>query len=303
MTVSRTSKLKLLEEIGQMANVPFIFVDGNLTLVINNQSYQVLPDHLNYKMILEKLPTGTPEDLLELIDIQKAVAIFSDGVVEIKNGQVLYEGEEVHGSISKRILEFMSNGLPFQPLINFLNNIMENPSMQSQKELYDFLEHENLAVTSDGYFLAYKAVRSDFKDKYRGVFDNSVGNVCTMQRAKVDDDRGRGCSNGLHAGALNYVAGYGSLENGDRIVIVKINPKDVVSVPSDCNHEKLRTCRYEVVAEYAGELLKPLYSENFSYHDNDDEDNDDYLTDEDYWSQFDDSDEGDFDDEEDEDNF
>jgi hypothetical protein len=184
---------------------------------------------------------------------------------------------------------------------------MENPSMQSQKELYDFLEHENLAVTSDGYFLAYKAVRSDFKDKYRGVFDNSVGKVCEMTRSKVDDDRGRGCSNGLHAGALNYVAGYGSLENGDRIVIVKINPKDVVSVPSDCNYEKLRTCRYEVVAEYAGELLKPLYSENFSYDDNNDEDNDDHLTDEDYWSQFDDSDEDDyeddFDDEEDEDNF
>ncbi len=269
-----------------MANVPFIFVDGNLTLVINNQSYQVLPDHLNYKMILEKLPTGTPEDLLELIDIQKAVAIFSDGIVEIKNGQVLYEGEEVHGSISKRILEFMSNGLPFQPLINFLNNIMENPSMQSQKELYDFLEHENLPITEDGHFLAYKAVRSDFKDKYRGTFDNSVGQVCTMQRAKVDDDRSRGCSDGLHAGALNYVAGYGSLEGGDKIVIVKINPKDVVSVPSDSNCEKLRTCRYEVVGEYAGELLKPLYAENFSYEDDEDEDDiSDY--DEAYWSKFD----------------
>jgi hypothetical protein len=287
--------------------VPFMFVDGNLTLVLNNQSYQVLPDHINYKLILERLPSATAEELLDVVDVQKAVATFSDGLVEIKNGQVLYEGEEVHGSISKRILEFMSKGLPFQPLVNFLNNLMENPSMQSQKELYDFLEHENLAVTSDGYFLAYKAVRSDFKDKYRGVFDNSVGKVCEMTRSKVDDDRGRGCSNGLHAGALNYVAGYGSLENGDRIVIVKINPKDVVSVPSDCNYEKLRTCRYEVVAEYAGELLKPLYSENFSYDDNDDEDNDDYLTDEDYWSQFDDSDEDDyeddFDDEEDEDNF
>ena len=269
-----------------MANVPFIFVDGNLTLVINNQSYQVLPDHLNYKMILEKLPTGTPEDLLELIDIQKAVAIFSDGTVEIKNGQVLYEGEEVHGSISKRILEFMSNGLPFQPLINFLNNIMENPSMQSQKELYDFLEHEHLPITEDGHFLAYKAVRSDFKDKYRGTFDNTVGQVCQMQRAKVDDDRSRGCSDGLHAGALNYVAGYGCLENGDKIVIVKINPKDVVSVPSDSNCEKLRTCRYEVVGEYAGELLKPLYSENFSYEDDEDEDDiSDY--DEAYWSKFD----------------
>ena len=259
-------------------SVPFMWVDGNLTLVLNNRTYQVLPDHINYKMILEALPSATADELLEIVDVEKAVSTFSDGLVEIKNGKVMYEGEEVHGSISKRILEFMSKGLPFQPLVNFLNNLMENPSMQSQKELYDFLEHEHLPITEDGHFLAYKAVRSDFKDKYRGTFDNSVGQVVKMQRAKVDDDRARGCSDGLHAGALNYVAGYGSVESGDRIVIVKINPKDVVSVPSDCNCEKLRTCRYEVVGEYQGELLKPLYSATFTQDeyadDEDDYDND-----------------------------
>jgi hypothetical protein len=269
-------------------SVPFMFVDGNLTVVLNNKSFQVLPDHLNYKMILEALPTATSDELIEMIDIEKAVATFSDGLVEIKNGQVTYEGEVVHGSISKRILEFMSKGLPFQPLVNFLNNLMENPSMQSQKELYDFLEHEHLPITEDGYFLAYKAVRSDYMDKYRGVFDNHVGNVCEMTRSKVDDDRGRGCSNGLHAGALNYVAGYGSLESGDKIVIVKINPADVVSVPSDCNYEKLRTCRYEVVGEYQGELLKPLYSSVFSEDDYEDED-EDYDNDYDWgWNEDDD---------------
>ena len=260
-------------------SVPFMWVDGNLTLVLNNRTYQVLPDHINYKMILEALPTATADELLDIVDVEKAVATFSDGLVEIKNGQVTYEGEVVHGSISKRILEFMSKGLPFQPLVNFLNNLMENPSMQSQKELYDFLEHEHLPITEDGHFLAYKAVRSDYKDKYRGVFDNSVGKICKMQRAKVDDDRARGCSDGLHAGALNYVAGYGSVESGDRIVIVKINPRDVVSVPSDCNCEKLRTCQYEVVGEYQGELLKPLYSSNFSeddYSDEEDDHNNDY---------------------------
>jgi hypothetical protein len=262
-------------------SVPFMWVDGNLTLVLNNRTYQVLPDHINYKMILEALPTATSEELLEIVDIEKAVSTFSDGLVTIFNGQVMYDGEAVHGSISKRILEFMSKGLPFQPLVNFLNNLMENPSMQSQKELYDFLEHEHLPITEDGHFLAYKAVRNDFKDKYRGVFDNSVGKICKMQRAKVDDDRARGCSDGLHAGALNYVAGYGSLESGDRIVIVKINPKDVVSVPSDCNCEKLRTCQYEVVGEYQGELLKPLYSASFT-EDEYGEDEEDYDNDYDW---------------------
>ena len=280
-------------------SVPFMWVDGNLTVILKNKAHQVIPDHTNYKLILEALPTATEDELLELVDIEKAVASFSDGQVSIVNGKVMFEGEEVHGSISKRIIEFMSKGLPFQPLVKFLENLMENPSMQSQQELYDFLEHENLPITEDGCFLAYKAVSKDFKDKWKGTFDNKVGQVCEMRRAKVDDNRGRGCSAGLHAGALNYVAEYGNVDAGDNIVIVKINPEDVVSVPSDCNCEKLRTCKYEVVGLYQGELPKPLYKAEFeadSYVDDEE-----YSTvydeyDEDYWDQFEDCDEEDFDD-------
>ena len=278
-------------------SVPFMWVDGNLTVILKNKAHQVIPDHTNYKLILEALPTATEDELLELVDIEKAIATFSQGQVSIVNGKVMFEGEEVHGSISKRIIEFMSKGLPFQPLVNFLENLMKNPSMQSQQELYDFLEHENLPVTEDGCFLAYKAVNSDFKDKWIGTFDNMVGQVCEMRRAKVDDNRGRGCSAGLHAGALNYVANYGSVDAGDNIVIVKINPEDVVSVPSDCNCEKLRTCKYEVVGLYQGELPKPLYKAEFEADSYVDED--EYSTvydeyDEDYWDQFEDEDDEEF---------
>tara|TARA_Y100000389_G_scaffold153985_1_gene154394 strand:+ start:4378 stop:5229 length:852 start_codon:yes stop_codon:yes gene_type:complete len=277
-------------------SVPFMWVDGNLTVILKNKAHQVIPDHTNYKLILEALPTATEDELLELVDIEKAVASFSDGQVSIVNGKVMFEGEEVHGSISKRIIEFMSKGLPFEPLVKFLQNLMENPSMQSQQELYDFLEHENLPITEDGCFLAYKAVNSDFKDKWKGTFDNKVGQVCEMRRAKVDDNRKVGCSQGLHAGALNYVANYGNVDAGDNIVIVKINPEDVVSVPSDCNCEKLRTCKYEVVGLYQGELPKPLYKAEFeadSYVDDEEYQTvyDEYN--EDYWDQFEDDDDED----------
>ena len=277
-------------------SVPFMWVDGNLTVILKNKAHQVIPDHTNYKLILEALPTATEDELLELVDIEKAVATFSQGQVSIVNGKVMFEGEEVHGSISKRIIEFMSKGLPFEPLVKFLENLMENPSMQSQQELYDFLEHENLPVTEDGCFLAYKAVSKDFKDKWRGTFDNRVGQVCEMRRAKVNDNRNVGCSQGLHAGALNYVANYGNVDAGDNIVIVKINPEDVVSVPSDCNCEKLRTCKYEVVGLYQGELPKPLYKAEFEADSYVDENESSSVYDEygeDYWDQFEECDDDD----------
>jgi len=275
-------------------SVPFMWVDGNLTLILKNKAYQIIPDHTNYRLIMEILQSATEDELLQLVDIQTAITNYSNGMVTIQNGKVMYDGEVVHGSISKRILEFMSKGLPFEPLVNFLNNLMENPSMQSQNELYDFLEHEHLPITEDGYFLAYKAVRGDYMDKYAGKFRNKVGDTCKMNRAKVDDNRSMGCSQGLHAGALNYVAGYGNVDSGDRIVIVKINPKDVVSVPSDCNYQKLRTCEYLVVGEYQGELLKPLYKAEFSEDTYDDEDEDVYDEyDDAYWESFDEDEEED----------
>jgi len=283
-------------------SVPFMFVDGNLTLVLGNKTHQVLKDHVNYKMIMEVLPTATEEELLQLVDVQTAVQVYSSGRVTVENDTVKCDGEVVHGTIAKRILEFMSNGLPFEPLVKFLENVSENPSYQSQVELYDFLEHKNLPITDDGCFLAYKAVRKDFKDKFRGVFDNSVGQVCEMPRSKVDDNRSMGCSAGLHVGALDYVASYGSPEAEDNIIIVKVNPRDAVSVPTDSSHQKLRTCRYEVVGLYQGELNRPMYetTENtyspystyddydpdYDDEDYDDEDYDDTEYDEEYWDQF-----------------
>jgi hypothetical protein len=279
-------------------SVPFIYTDGVLTLVLGNKTFTVLQDHPNRKMILENLPTATVEQLLEIVDVKKALPAVSGGRVEVKDGQVYFDGEVVHSSIAKRIIKFMEESIPFDGLVKFLENLMQNPSMTSQKELYDFLDHEHLPITEDGCFLAYKCVRPDYTDKHTGKTRNMVGDKPEMPRAKVDDDRSRGCSNGYHVGALNYAAGFGSVDHGDHLMICKVNPADVVSVPTDCNCEKLRTCKYEVVGEYEGELKKPLYASDYSYDDVDEEEYDE----EDYdWSQYDEEEYADDEDYEDED--
>ena len=92
-----------------------------------------------------------------------------------------------------------------------------------------------------------------------------------MPRNLVDEDKNRHCSSGLHVGAMGYVKRYGSIRRkpeageGNRVVIVKVNPKDAVSVPQDENCQKLRVSSYEVIAElsdYDMVLERAVYSHN-----------------------------------------
>ena len=68
-----------------------------------------------------------------------------------------------------------------------------------------------------------------------------------VERNGVCDDKNIGCSSGLHAGSVQYATDFGA---GGKVVLVEINPADVVSVPEDCNCQKLRACKYKVVGEY-----------------------------------------------------
>lgn len=157
------------------------------------------------------------------------------------------------------------------PLLKFLDNLMDNPSRRSVNELYSFLEHGNMPITPDGHFLGYKSVRPDMTDHYSGKFDNNIGQVLEMPRNAVCDDANHGCSYGFHVGSLEYATNFGGSDR--KVVIVKVNPADVVSVPHDCDFQKMRTSRYEVVGTYDA----PLPNNYYDGYDEGDEDSDEVL--------------------------
>jgi hypothetical protein len=142
----------------------------------------------------------------------------------------------------------LTEDFPIEPLVLFMENLMSNPSKRAVDELYGFLEKNSLPITPEGHFLAYKKIRDDYKDIYSGTMDNSVGQVLEMERNGVDDDKDRTCSSGLHFCSESYLPHFGT-GHGNRVVILKINPRDVVSIPSDYNNAKGRACRYEVIGE------------------------------------------------------
>jgi hypothetical protein len=151
------------------------------------------------------------------------------------------------------------------------------------------LEHENLPITEDGCFLAYKAINRDYTDKYTGTISNKVGDKVKMPYEEVTADPTKHCSSGLHCGSIEYVRNYGNFKTdennehtGDRLVTVKVNPSAVVSVPEDSDRQKVRVYRYVVHEEIENPYdLVPKY-EAPVYYDSEgnvyDEDYDDFET-------------------------
>lgn len=259
-----------------------------LTLMINGETHTVNDQHPNYTKIREAVRNKDFNVVESLINIGRSITNFTQGRVRVENGSVYYGNMEVKNVLVDRILDMINEGFDASPMVRFLENLMQNPSKRAVDELYLFLEQTSLPITEDGHFLAYKKVRDDYRDFYTGKMDNSVGQVVEMPRNQVDDERDNTCSYGLHFCSLSYLPHY----YGDQghVMIVKINPADVVSIPSDYNNAKGRTCRYEVIGEHHSEnmeaFFKPVYvSSQFDPDRNadDDYDNDtDYDQDDDY---------------------
>ena len=76
-----------------------------------------------------------------------------------------------------------------------------------------------------------------------------------FSRSKVVANSSIGCAVGLHAGTHEYASGFAQ----GKLVLVKINPRDVVSVPTDCDAQKLRVCRYEVLEEVQEKVDRVLW--------------------------------------------
>lgn len=177
--------------------------------------------------------------------------------IECKDGKFFYKGYEIKNYLADKIIELQNEAdiLGIDPSRNlrslalFLNNLMENPSSNSVQQLFNFVEHTRMPITDDGHLLAYKIITHDYKDKFTETFDYSIGSVAAEPRSIVESNPNITCSRGLHFCSWNYATGFFNNPDRDRMVVVKINPKNVVSVPTDYNAEKGRCCEYQIYYE------------------------------------------------------
>lgn len=229
-------------------NIPYLIQRDNIVLVIDNKSHTITRGtHISYEAILSAIKLQDWETVRALVEPKVALINYGNGNIEIKDSVIYWKGKEFHNALATRMVTMFTEGFPLEPMIKFMENLMLNPSKRSVDELYGFLDRNKLPLTDDGHFLAFKRVNHDYKDIHSGTFDNSVGSICEVDRNTVDDRSSHTCSTGLHFCSETYLSHFG---NGDQpVMILKINPADVVSIPDDYNGAKGRCCKYEVVGQ------------------------------------------------------
>lgn len=247
--------------------------EANLTVVHDGEMFVATDSHPNFAQIVAGLATGD-ESVVELFDIQKTAQRRFDRLSErvtIANAKVFLDGEEVDNSLTQQVINFIHAGVEdFKPLIAFFEKVETNPNSHSREQLYTWLRDRNITLTSDGNFIAYKGVKVVNGEyfsisagkaisngvEYDGPIPNPIGAVVEMPRSEVQHDPSVGCHTGLHAGVWSYASSFAR----GAVLTVEINPRDVVSVPTDCSAQKLRVCRYTVKDVTETELDVAVYS-------------------------------------------
>jgi hypothetical protein len=245
---------------------------GHIFLLLDGKEYSINAGNSSFSKALEAYNNKDWESFVNIVNPElrlKSLYASYEGI-EVKDGNLYVFGDPIHSTIAKRVISFLEHGLDCVHLFKFILKLNMNPSKRAVDELYTFLEHRALPVTDNGNFLAYKAVRADYTDKYTGKFLNTIDSVLEMPRNKVDDNKENGCSYGFHAGSVDYAKDF--MNRDGHLMLVEINPADVVSIPTDCQFQKLRTCKYKVVGEYEIDLDDPMYASRFQTEYDDDVD-------------------------------
>lgn len=240
--------------------------------------HQADSNHPYWDLIIEGLHNDD-DNVFNLFDVAKAAAnklmVLSERVT-YDHGKIRFDGDEQTGPLADHLVRVIqSDTEDYAPIVKFWELVASNPSEHSREAMYKWLAKHDFTIDEDGYIVGYKSVNGDVNDpdswlstraghgfvdgvEFGGVLSgeclpNVPGSVVSMPRAEVDDNHNNGCSSGLHIGDWTFVEKF----SGGVKVEVRVNPRDVVSIPND-DTRKMRCCRYEVIGIATGPLAGPV---------------------------------------------
>lgn len=215
----------------------------------------------NYELIKEVLIPIASKDSIS--DKETIVAVVTDPKNPLETPKVVSGVEKIRVQVK----HFSETTNP-KGIIRFFERLSEVQSKRkhSADDLLRFLNRGDLPITNDGQILAYKRL---YKQGYGNDFDKfgehyvdsftrkiiqKMNGKVFMSPDLVDPDRNNQCSYGLHIGRRDYMSSF----SGNSIVLVLINPEDVIAVPRDYKNSKMRCAAYHIVGEVTPKAFKAL---------------------------------------------
>lgn len=237
-----------------MQEPAYTITNDTVTVLLDGTPHIVRRESKHFRRVQEALLAKNWDALRTFVTPGIAIERWLGNGFTYQDHRIHYMGEPIDDKLNDRLLAMVDEGASPAGWLRFWARLQNNPSNRSVTQLYAFLTHQGIPIDeTDGHFLAYKSVTADYMDHHTKRFNNRVGVLNEMPRNKISDDPKEACAAGFHVGALEYARTFGG-GDGDKIVICKVDPADVVSVPHDHSAMKVRVCRYKVVANFTGRL-------------------------------------------------
>ncbi|RWB08833.1 MAG: hypothetical protein EOQ39_18515 [Mesorhizobium sp.] len=238
-----------------MNTLPYIISGGALTVFVHGVPHSLDDSHPNFGKVYDMLGTDDCDEteLIKLVSQREALKVIVEtyGDVSVGLDSILYRDRVVNSYLTKSMLAIMGMGKDIGPWARFMDKLYLNPSKTAVDELFLWLEKANMPITTEGNFLAYKKVKDDYTSFHLNAdgssVDNRVGASPSMPRYEVDDNRDSLCSTGLHFCSWHYLPKYKG--GRGKVIIVEVNPADVVAITADFQNSKGRAWTYRVVGE------------------------------------------------------
>lgn len=142
-------------------------------------------------------------------------------------GHVSYAGFRVPPTFFRRAIRAGN----VMRLIRFIQRLQKNPYEDNHWRAFDFLESSNLPLSEDGCIIAYKSVRKSFYDWHSNSIRYYPGDEPKLTKSQVDTHTHNLCSAGLHFCSYGYLENKFFGEGPSRVVLLKIAPEDIASIP------------------------------------------------------------------------
>lgn len=234
--------------------IKYTLTNESATVVINGDTKTVRKTAPNYLALRKAIIEEDEKAILANLTVAKSLKDWAKGKFTVSDNLIAFDGVPLPTDLNDRIIQMATNNEDPSCMFLFWERLQKNPSYRSVQQLWKFLRHSGISFAPDGCFYAYKGVNSDYTDCHSGRFENKPGVTLEMPRNQISDDPNHACHEGFHVGALDHAKGY-----GQRIIICKVAPEDVVCVPYDSSSQKMRVSKYYIEGNYGSTLPSTTY--------------------------------------------